>query len=159
MFDGICEPIAKEGEKCQVVVSGPHLCDSGLLCYNGVCNIAGAAHTQCSDDRKCGPDLMCNRNIATGESVCSPKLAEGDTCYLKPNECSKGLFCSRKTDKCTQLQPINSECYEDDCKDGLVCLRNRNIFTALYKSHKCQQIPVEGETCTGKCLPGFICTK
>jgi hypothetical protein len=155
--DGICKRIAQRGESCQLTRTGPHLCDNGLLCYDGICDVPKGADSPCSDFvNECGVDQKCNFE-SNGNTRCTPLPTIGNHC--DEAGCQTGLFCNKESLICEPLKKENQKCLGSDCAQNLDCLANKEMFFSFFKPRKCQKLPSEGEDCDKKCAVSYYCDK
>jgi hypothetical protein len=100
---GICEALATSGKACQMSETGPHICASGLLCYNSICEATKMElNSPCSDfSKECASNLGCSFSNVDGTSKFVSRRLLNEECTSK--ECSTGLYCNFENNKCDQL--------------------------------------------------------
>lgn len=129
-------------------ISGP-VCDVGLACRSGSCEVAPRIGEPCSDDQICEPGLACFFDTNT----CQPPGTEGDECESS-GICTDGLFCNydRRPAVCAPLLADGEECTSGFCARDLDC----RYFEALSRSI-CVVPGAVGEPCTSVCEAGAYC--
>ena len=124
--NGVCVQPAAEGASC-IDNNG---CKSGLLCIykddaaeSGTCMPLAKEGSHCQDDAECAAGLFC-----TGDSICSPRLAEGKPCGLAPDD-------------------IDAAQRGAECQDGLTCKGSGLDSEGNPIAGTCSKISAEGGAC------------
>jgi len=87
----------------------------GYRCYAGTCVPLGELGDPCSGEYQCVSGAACI------ESVCSPPLAPGDSCWLTSgdNPCETGYYCSPGS--CVPQVDLGEPCTSDDACSSKRC--------------------------------------
>lgn len=123
-------------------------CVDGATCADdGICRVTVEAGGACDALSPCGWQLTCEDGTCVGLGG-----AEGDLCDVAAEgACSGGLACVRHPiddyGVCGPALARGEACDRDrECADPLVCVRSQ-----------CDDVPLEGEACSGTCEPGRVC--
>lgn len=173
-------PALSSDTSCQQVLTGEQtegeacgFCESGLSCSYAsgqLCGTCVKSRVDIADGEGCSPGTFngCARNSYCSNSVCTPRVTEGNACTS--GSCALGLLC--KGEVCVRPGDVGVVCSAGECLSGLFCSSGTCALTkpngeSCSTSTDCESQRcgggvcvgprAEGESCEGGCDNGLYC--